>query len=460
LAAAGFLVASPGGHPGFDARLSSLRPPTKAFELGAEITRAFRSRNPNSLALLAYGDTELSAVGRAAEQERQCRALQAEMIDGLPGLESYQSIMRFLPPPELQQKTLARLRGIDWDQSIAAFRSALGEELNEEHFGLPIALLERHRDRVRADELLLPSALRGTPLWRHVKRLVASRRRALDLRQPLPGDLAFPVTLALPARGRADQVVVPAGATLDREALLGLWRDAPEYNAQVKRVTLERDGWVVKTILYAPTAPGSPVGDPAMPPAWLPEAKRRFGLPDPASEATMTGQALMAMALAAIVKTDFWRISLAVLAMATLTMLAFFRREPVRVVWSLVPIALGVLYVIGFMALCGLDFNYVNTLAVPILIGLGVDNGIHVTERFFEAGRRLGPTIADTGRAVVITALTSMAGFGSLALAGYAGIASLGWLTIYGLTAVGLSSLVALPAMLAIVHKPVEEKNP
>lgn len=56
--------------------------------------------------------------------------------------------------------------------------------------------------------------------------------------------------------------------------------------------------------------------------------------------------------------------------------------------------------------------------------------------------------IADTGRALIVTALTSCAGFGSLAISGYEGVASMGRLTIFALGWVLFASLFVVPAMM------------
>jgi predicted RND superfamily exporter protein len=79
-----------------------------------------------------------------------------------------------------------------------------------------------------------------------------------------------------------------------------------------------------------------------------------------------------------------------------------------------------------------MPFNFVNMLAVPILIGLSIDNGLHLTERFHHdkgGGRGM---IADTGRAMVVTALTSIAGFGSLSLVGVSWKYLAGWMILSG----------------------------
>ncbi len=134
-----------------------------------------------------------------------------------------------------------------------------------------------------------------------------------------------------------------------------------------------------------------------------------------------------------------------------------------RTLYCFLPVSLGLLYLFGFMGtvniICSLlgfehliDLNFVNVLTIPIIIGVGVDNGIHLVNRYFEDDRKITPMIVDTGRALAITALTSMVGFGSLYWAkmqGLDSIAQLGVLSVIALFTVLLSSVLFFPAILA-----------
>ena len=109
-------------------------------------------------------------------------------------------------------------------------------------------------------------------------------------------------------------------------------------------------------------------------------------------------------------------------------------------------------------AVCGfgdvLNLNFVNVLTIPIIIGVGVDNGIHMVHRYFEDGRELRPMVVNTGRALAITALTSIVGFGSLCLSKFQGldsIAQLGLLSTLALVMVLASSLIAFPSLIAAI---------
>ena len=446
----------------FDERVSALRPPERVFELGGEIARAFSNRNPNSLMLLAYGSTEEDAVENAARLQGIAAEMEHETVrnrkgEDMPLLVAYESFLRYIPPPSSQRRMLEVLKKADLPRALLTFREALDEAgLDEDYFGFTVALLERHQERVEHDLVLLPTDLSDTPLWQYIKRFVSKRRRVIDLRAPLPADLAFPVTVASPAVSRAEEIMAHVGQTLPREQLLALYYgDDVNWQKQVKRVTVyEPSGWAVKISVYPPLAEATKAGDPMVDELWLNAVLSRLGItPDgmrngERNGAVLAGMPMLAHELAVIVKADFRRVSVAVFVICAVVLTVFFHRHPIRVVTSLMPIILGLVYLMGFMSVFGVHFNFVNTLVIPIIIGLGVDNGIHLTERFFESGHSAETIISDTGRALIVTALTSCAGFGSLAISGYEGVASMGRLCIFALGWVLFASLLVVPAMM------------
>ncbi len=116
---------------------------------------------------------------------------------------------------------------------------------------------------------------------------------------------------------------------------------------------------------------------------------------------------------------------------------------------AMTPVLLGTLWMLGLMRVMGLDFNFANLVAVPIVLGVGIDGGVHVVHRFrLEGPAGLETVVAHTGRAVLIASLTTMVGFGSLALASHRGMASLGLLLLTGVGTSLLATLVFLPNLL------------
>lgn len=125
-------------------------------------------------------------------------------------------------------------------------------------------------------------------------------------------------------------------------------------------------------------------------------------------------------------------------------------RSPVCVVLSLLPVAVGSLWVLGLMGAFGIPFNPANIMTLPLVVGIGVTNGIHILNRFAEE-QNPGILAKSTGKAVLVSGLTTIAGFGSLIFAKHQGIESLGLLMSLGVTACMIAGLTFLPAWLNLL---------
>jgi uncharacterized protein len=133
---------------------------------------------------------------------------------------------------------------------------------------------------------------------------------------------------------------------------------------------------------------------------------------------------------------------------AVLVFLHFHRVGSVLL--ALLPVALGLCWMLGLMGWLGLPFNPVNIISLVLVIGIGVTNGVHILNRFAEEAQ---PNILarSTGRDVLVSALNTMAGFGSLLIAKHQGIASLGGVMAIGTATCVVASLALLPAVLTLL---------
>src|SRR5204862_2704191 len=106
-------------------------------------------------------------------------------------------------------------------------------------------------------------------------------------------------------------------------------------------------------------------------------------------------------------------------------------RSLLAVILSLLPVVIGATWLFGFMGLTGVSFNPANIMTLPLVVGIGVTNGIHILNRFAEEQQ---PSILakSTGKAVLVSGLTTIAGFGSLIVAQHQGIRSLGYVMATG----------------------------
>jgi hypothetical protein len=119
---------------------------------------------------------------------------------------------------------------------------------------------------------------------------------------------------------------------------------------------------------------------------------------------------------------------------------------------GLFPLAVGAIMTLGVMGLFGVALNPANMIALPLIVGVGVDNGVHVLHDY--RGRRPGTRYrlgSATGRGVLVAGLTTVLGFGTLMTSRHQGMASLGLALTLGVTFCMVASLVWLPALLRMM---------
>jgi hopanoid biosynthesis associated RND transporter like protein HpnN len=116
----------------------------------------------------------------------------------------------------------------------------------------------------------------------------------------------------------------------------------------------------------------------------------------------------------------------------------------------LIPLLMAGVLTIAFMVLAHIPFNFANVIALPLLLGIGVDNGIHMVHRARFAPPHTGSLLqTSTARAVVLSALTTVLSFGNLAFSPHPGTAQMGLVLAVGLLLTLMATLIVLPAMLA-----------
>jgi predicted RND superfamily exporter protein len=116
----------------------------------------------------------------------------------------------------------------------------------------------------------------------------------------------------------------------------------------------------------------------------------------------------------------------------------------------LLPVAIGTTWLLGVMGWTGIPFNPADIMTLPLVIGIGVTNGIHILNRFAEE-QSASILAKSTGKAVLVSGLTAMTGFGSLILGRHQGIQSLGLVMSIGIGTCMLAGLTLLPAILNLL---------
>ena len=129
-------------------------------------------------------------------------------------------------------------------------------------------------------------------------------------------------------------------------------------------------------------------------------------------------------------------------------------RRPWDALLVMLPLLAAVLLTAASSAWLGWPLTFVNICVLPLLLGIGVDSGVHMVHRVRQGGvDSEGLLESTTAQAVFFSALTTLATFGTLVLSDHRGIASLGELLVLGMIFTLLGNLVLLPALLVLARR-------
>lgn len=241
---------------------------------------------------------------------------------------------------------------------------------------------------------------------------------------------------ALAERLRGEEEVGGARSLADLAPLDAFATPLAEERAAFGRSFASADGHYA---VYA-----YPAGD-----LWDPQVESRFLARMRAVDPRVTGMPVLGrfmidLSRRALVRTGL--LATAVVLLLVVSEIGFSR-------WALVavtPTLLGVAAMLGAMRLLGVAWNPINVMALPVVIGTAVDAGIHVTHRFLVDRGNLVAAVAGSGRAVLLSSLTTLAGFGALVFTSHRGLASFATVLVVGVLAGLVLSLFLLPQLLRL----------
>jgi predicted RND superfamily exporter protein len=136
---------------------------------------------------------------------------------------------------------------------------------------------------------------------------------------------------------------------------------------------------------------------------------------------------------------------------ATILILLIEIRSFSRTLLMVLSLAIGIVWMLGLMEVFGIKFSLMTFMALPLIVGIGLDHGIHVVDRYTIEGRgSMSFVLKCTGRAILLTSIVTMMGFGALGLGEHAGLADFGMTIFLGIGACFVSSAFVLPAIITI----------
>lgn len=261
--------------------------------------------------------------------------------------------------------------------------------------------------------------------------LAAHRELADPTRVKKELDSALQAAGLVPGAFAAGSATLDEALGADRPVTLDLWRGTPVE--QVVQRSLRHDEGGVTTVVNVFSPPGK----------WRREAPPQLielvrGVP----QASLTGVNLVSQRLRHTVWQD--AVVAGLLGLVLVVGLLLWDSHSLKAASiCLLPVATGVVWALGVMAVVGYPLNLLNVFVITMVIGVGSDYAIYILYRVRE-GASL-EALAQTARAVTLSALTTIVGFGTLITTHYPGLQSMGWMASLGITFACFTAVVLVP---------------
>jgi hopanoid biosynthesis associated RND transporter like protein HpnN len=378
---------------------------------------------------LLHADVESTLFAAiVCDNLQQTRDLQ-ERLGKLPSVASVHSIAELIPEQQEQKATI--IRAIQKELGSVQFDVPPADPSDAELDVRSLASL-----RLRANQLLRTATERGDSAAEEVlkpltdataqTRATLQALESVDLQQRLARyEQRFYADLQAQLQLMSDQIVDRPMSVNDvppetREMLVGrtgkfLVRVFPKENIW-EREPLVRFVREVQSV--APKATGTPLG---------------------------------LYEFVEILKTGYRNAALwALLVIGVLIFIDF--RGGYATLLTILPLLVGTAWMFGAMVVLGINFNPANIMVLPLIVGIGVAYGIYVVQRYRESHEATFYS-KSTGRAVILSAMTTTFAFASLLVGAHRGIRSLGLVTTIGVISCLVAALVLLPSLLEIARR-------
>ncbi len=312
----------------------------------------------------------------------------------------------------LEEEFAERYGGFGTGGMVVTEGETLGEALDQ------AARVQGIADSLAGVTLAGPTAILPGPAR------VQARLAALPSESRLAEDLAA----AAEAVGFSPEAV--AGATLPRDGgvTLETWTGTPLEELVRRHVRQAEDGVsVMQALVFSDDQQAAAVEQAVS--AGVPQA--RLLIPSQLAAAGVTE-----------IRSELLRLGGLSLA-GILVLLISLYREPRKVIGALVPCLAAIAWTAAAMALLDRPWNAVSTCSMVLILGLGLDYGVFMVEAA-EHGRRRA-----TSHAVLMSALTTIVGFGILVSADSPALNGVGLATLVGVAAASLVALTLVPRWVA-----------
>ncbi len=114
---------------------------------------------------------------------------------------------------------------------------------------------------------------------------------------------------------------------------------------------------------------------------------------------------------------------------------------------------ISIVSTLTLMSLLNIKMNFVNIMAFPLIIGLGIAYSVHIFFRMVQSKFNLMEALSSTGKSILLTTLTTILAFGTFIFSVHTGLAGIGQITTIGLTLCFLSSIFVFPMLAKLFYR-------
>jgi predicted RND superfamily exporter protein len=191
----------------------------------------------------------------------------------------------------------------------------------------------------------------------------------------------------------------------------------------------------------------------------------------------VTGHPVQTFYASGELQESYYSASIYALLVVSILLLLNFG-NPLHVITAMLPALCGLISLLALMTWFDVPLNPANMIALPLVLGIGVDDGVHLTEQFRQCRWGVKPIASEssepdiesltdaahlqllrptytidpgTNLAILLTSVSTMLGFGSLMVAHHRGLFSLGWVLTVGIGLCWLFSVLLLPALFSAI---------
>lgn len=187
-----------------------------------------------------------------------------------------------------------------------------------------------------------------------------------------------------------------------------------------------------------------------------------IALESPPAETSFTGYNMIDLATFQVIISDFIRIT-GVSFLAVLTVLYATFRDLKKIWFPVSVVMFSLVWMLGLGGYLGADLTIISMVSAAMIMGLGIDFGIHVTKKYFKSDRNaegISVTMVELSRGLLGASATTSVGFLALLFANLTGMHSLGIFLSTGIISAYIGAVVLLPTLLIILDgiQPTEVK--